>query len=532
MHPTSLPSRHGIGDLGQEAHAFIQFLAESGQRWWQMLPVGPTGYGNSPYQSHSSFAGNKLLIDLDDLLAKGWLAPGTFEDEPRFPEDQVDFDAVGAFKERVLRLAHDGWKKQGDDPRYHEFVAANEVWLDDYVLYQALKDAHSGLPWYQWEHELVIREPAAMAGWRDRLHAGISYHSFVQYVFELQWQALRGACREHGVMLIGDVPIFVAHDSADVWARPELFYLDGRGQPLFVAGVPPDYFSETGQLWGNPLYKWEVHAAEDYSWWVSRLSHLLAHVDLVRIDHFRGFEAYWEIPVGSHTAASGRWVPGPGRHFFEAMRRRLGSLPLVAEDLGLITPAVEALRDEFALPGMRVLQFGFGADQAADKALPHRHVPHCLVYTGTHDNDTTVGWFTSTDVMTTQSAVEIAAERAFALRLPELRWNRDPLGHDPPGVLVSRRHGDHSIAGYHGAGLKRADEHAGDGRGELALAVPERADRRNNARPARGANCHLQPVEWNGSRRQGTAEAQQASRCGGADGREVLSKRAQTPPWM
>ncbi len=215
---------------------------------------------------------------------------------------------------------------------------------------------------------------------------------------------------------MGDVPIFVAHDSADVWARPDLFYLDDRGQPLVVAGVPPDYFSETGQLWGNPLYKWDVHAAEDYSWWVSRLSYVLAHVDIVRIDHFRGFEAYWEIPAGSPTAAPGRWVTGPGDHLFEALRRKLGSLPLVAEDLGVITPPVEALRDEFGLPGMKVLQFGFGPDQAADKALPHRHVPHCVVYTGTHDNDTTKGWFTSTEVVTTQSPEQIATERAFALR--------------------------------------------------------------------------------------------------------------------
>jgi 4-alpha-glucanotransferase len=227
---------------------------------------------------------------------------------------------------------------------------------------------------------------------------------------------------------MGDVPIFVAHDSADVWARPELFYLDQRGQPLVVAGVPPDYFSETGQLWGNPLYKWEVHAAEDYAWWMSRLSSLLSRVDLVRIDHFRGFEGYWEIPAGSATAASGRWVPGPAHHFFEAIRRKLGSLPLVAEDLGVITPAVEALRDDFGLPGMRVLQFGFGPDQEADKALPHRHVPHCVAYTGTHDNDTTKGWFTSTDVATTQSPLEIATERAFAMRYlnssgDEIHWD-------------------------------------------------------------------------------------------------------------
>ena len=428
MHPTSLPGRHGIGNLGEEAHAFVRFLAETGQFWWQMLPLGPTGYGNSPYQSHSSFAGNALLIDLDDLVSRNWLAAQDCTDDPPLPEDHVDFDAVRTRKEHLLHRAHEGWRKLGDDPRFHEFVAAGHAWLDDYVLYEALKDAHGRRAWYEWEPELVARDPAALALWRDRLKDGLSFHSFVQYAFELQWHALKAACREHSIKLMGDVPIFVAHDSADVWARPELFYLDQRGQPLVVAGVPPDYFSETGQLWGNPLYKWEVHAAEDYAWWVSRLSALLSRVDVVRIDHFRGFEAYWEIPAGSATAAPGRWVPGPGNHFFEALRRKLGSLPLVAEDLGVITPAVEALRDDFGLPGMRVLQFGFGTDQEAGKALPQRHVPHCVVYTGTHDNDTTKGWFTSTDVATTQSPEEIATERAFALRYlnssgEEIHWD-------------------------------------------------------------------------------------------------------------
>jgi 4-alpha-glucanotransferase len=416
LHPTSLPGRHGIGDLGPEAHNFVQFLAANGQRWWQMLPLGPTGFGNSPYQSHSSFAGNALLIDLDDLVARNWLAADDLPVVSHLSQEKVDFDAVEVLKDQALRLAHEGWRKRGDDPLFHKFVEANRAWLGDYALYHALKDSHHRLPWYQWEHELVVREPAALEAWRERLKDGISFHSFVQYVFDLQWEALRTFCRQHNVMLMGDVPIFVAHDSADVWARPDLFYLDERGMPLVVAGVPPDYFSETGQLWGNPLYRWDVHAAEDYSWWASRLSFLLCRVDFVRIDHFRGFEAYWEIPAGSATAAPGRWVQGPVSHFFEALRRRLGELPLVAEDLGVITPPVEALRDEFELPGMRVLQFGFGPDQAADKALPHRHVPHCVVYTGTHDNDTTKGWFTSTDVATTQSPEEIETERAFAMR--------------------------------------------------------------------------------------------------------------------
>jgi 4-alpha-glucanotransferase len=428
LHPTSLPGRHGIGDLGAEAHAFIDFLASTGQRWWQMLPLGPTGYGNSPYQSLSSFAGNPLLIDLHGLVKKGWLDEMACPDDPGLPDDSVDFDAVAVLKHRALRLAFEQFQARANDPHFEEFLAANGAWLDDYVFYQALKDNHGGLPWCEWEPELVARDPSACAQWRERLADGIRYHEFVQYVFDLQWQELRASCQEQGVMLIGDLPIFVAHDSADVWAQPELFYLDKRGQPLVVAGVPPDYFSETGQLWGNPLYRWKVHAAEDYSWWGARLRDLLRRVDIVRIDHFRGFEAYWEIPAGSATAAPGRWVSGPGAKFFKALRRQLGSLPLIAEDLGLITSGVETLRDKFDLPGMRVLQFGFGPDPGAEKYLPHRFVPHCVVYTGTHDNDTTRGWFTSTEIATTQSLEDVRAERAFALRYAnstgaEIHWD-------------------------------------------------------------------------------------------------------------
>jgi 4-alpha-glucanotransferase len=428
LHPTSLPGRHGIGDLGVEAHAFVDFLGATGQRWWQILPLGPTGYGNSPYQSTSSFAGNALLIDIDDLARRGWLSPEEIPHDARLPIDHVDFDAVTVLKEASLRLAYDGFRAKGDDPKFEEFIAANSGWLDEFVFYQALKDVHAGQPWYEWEPELVERAPAAMADWRERLAEGIRYHEFVQYAFEIQWQELRAACQRQGLMVIGDLPIFVAHDSADVWANPDLFYLDKRGQPLVVAGVPPDYFSETGQLWGNPLYRWDAHAADDYSWWAARLRFLLGRVDIVRIDHFRGFEAYWEIPAGSTTAADGKWIEGPASKFFDAMRRRLGNLPLIAEDLGLITPGVEALRDEFSLPGMRVLQFGFGPDSGSEKHLPHRFVPHCVVYTGTHDNDTTKGWFTSTDVATTQTWEEIESERAYARRYldspgNEIHWD-------------------------------------------------------------------------------------------------------------
>jgi len=434
LHPTSLPGPHGIGELGLDARHFVDFLAATGQRWWQILPLGPTGFGNSPYQSHSSFAGNCLLIDPAGLIERGWLRPEELDDQLPLSGDRIDFDRVAENKDRWFNLAFERFDAKGTDAGFEDFLAANRPWLDDFVLFQALKDAHGGLPWYEWEPRLVARDPSECARWRERFAARIRFHEFLQFVFEIQWQSLKDYCRERDVMLIGDVPIFVAHDSACVWAHPELFYLDDRGRPLVVAGVPPDYFSETGQLWGNPLYRWDVHAAEDYSWWVDRIRFLLGRVDLIRIDHFRGFEAYWEIPAGSLTAASGRWVEGPGRDFFESLRRRLGSLPLIAEDLGVITPAVEALRDEFGLPGMRVLQFGFGADPGAETYLPHRFVHHCLAYTGTHDNDTTLGWLTSTDVATTQSRDELQAERAFVRRYVDrqdgdIHWAMIRLAH-------------------------------------------------------------------------------------------------------
>jgi 4-alpha-glucanotransferase len=429
LHPTSLPGPCGIGDLGADARRFIEFLAETGQRWWQILPLGPTGYGNSPYQSPSSFAGNPLLIDPAYLVEHGWLRAAEIDDQRTFRGDLVDFDRVGQTKSGWFNLAFDRFKasRANADVRFEEFRTRNRRWLEEYALFAALKDAHGGLPWYDWEPKIAARDAAEVARCREVFEDRILFHEFLQFVFEDQWQRLREFGRQRGVMVIGDLPIFVAHDSACVWANPELFFLDEQGRPLVVAGVPPDYFSETGQLWGNPLYRWDVHAADDYSWWLDRLRFLLGRVDMIRIDHFRGFAAYWEIPAGSETAVSGRWVPGPGEAFFESMRRRLGSLPLIAEDLGVITPDVEALRDDLDLPGMRVLQFGFGADPGADMYLPHHYVHHCLAYTGTHDNDTTVGWLTSTEVATTQSQAEIDAERAFVRRYigrsnDEIHW--------------------------------------------------------------------------------------------------------------
>jgi len=414
LHPTSLPGRFGIGDLGPRAQEFVDFLAESGQRWWQVLPLGPTGGMNSPYQSPSSFAGNPLLISPEAMVERGWLRPSDLNESPTLPSDQVDFIGVARFKENLLRRAFQTFAL--DDPGYQEFLAASSGWLDDYALFVALKEANGGKAWYQWEPQVAARKASALAHWRDQLGASIRYHQFVQYVFETQMQSLRKRAAERGINLIGDIPIFVAPDSADVWSRPDLFFLDARGRPTFQAGVPPDYFSATGQLWGNPLYRWETHEQEGFAWWINRLSALLKWVDLIRIDHFRGLEAYWEVEGKAKTAAKGRWVQAPGIAFFKALQQRFTDLPLIAEDLGVITPQVEALRDEFGLPGMRVLQFGFSISAEDEKYLPHRFVPHCLVYTGTHDNDTSRGWLTSKEAQTNQSAEQVQTERAYALR--------------------------------------------------------------------------------------------------------------------
>jgi 4-alpha-glucanotransferase len=414
LHATSLPGRFGIGDLGPEAHAFVDFLAETGQMWWQVLPLGPTGGMNSPYQSPSSFAGNPLLISPESMQKHGWITTRDLASRPDFPQEHVDFAAVAHFKGALLRRAFEGFPST--DPQFQAFLRSNASWLDDYALFMALKELNHDKPWQTWEPGLVARKPEALARWREKLDASVRYHQFVQYVFETQMRELRAHCRERRVKLIGDIPIFVAQDSADVWAHPDLFFLDRRGRPTVQAGVPPDYFSSTGQLWGNPLYRWEAHQREDFTWWIERLSALLRWVDLIRIDHFRGFEAYWEVPGKAKTAVKGRWVPAPGESFFRTLQKHFEDLPLIAEDLGVITPPVEALRDQFGLPGMRVLQFGFSTNLEDEKHLPHRFVPHCIVYTGTHDNDTSVGWFTSTNVQATLSAGQIKTERALALQ--------------------------------------------------------------------------------------------------------------------
>lgn len=395
LHPTSLPGPYGIGDLGPEAYRWVDFLHRSQTGLWQVLPLGPTGYGDSPYQCFSAFAGNPYLISPQLLLQEGLLHSDDLIALPPFPADRVDYGMVIPWKLGVLDRAWQRFSLQGDSVLRAEFTAFCEQqspWLDDFALFMALKEAHSGAPWPTWERALRRREPQALQAARRDLATAIERQAFRQFLFFRQWRALKVYANQHNVKIIGDIPIFVAHDSAEVWARPDLFSLDEHGNPTVVAGVPPDYFSETGQLWGNPLYRWDVHAAEGYAWWLARLRTVLELVDFVRLDHFRGFAAYWEIPAGETTAIDGRWAPGPGAAFFTTVQKALGALPLIAEDLGEITPDVVALREQFNLPGMKILVFAF-SDDARNPFLPHNYPQNCVVYTGTHDNDTAVGWY-------------------------------------------------------------------------------------------------------------------------------------------
>jgi 4-alpha-glucanotransferase len=400
LHPTSLPSPHGIGDLGTEAHRFLDFMVETGLSIWQMLPLGPTGYGDSPYQCFSAFAGNPLLIQLPG-------AGGTFD------EQAVEFERVIAHKGALLDAA---CARFVPDDRYRAFVAANADWLPDYALFAAVKQAFGGVQWTSWDADIASREPAAMTRWRTKLGSEIERVQLQQYFFYSQFFALKRAAAAKGIQLMGDLPIYVAHDSADVWANPTLFKLDAKGLPIVQAGVPPDYFSATGQLWGNPIYDWDAMRADGYAWWIKRMRSSFQLFDIVRIDHFRGFEAYWEVPGDATTAVNGKWVKGPGAALFHAITKALGELPIVAEDLGLITPEVAALRDGLGFPGMAILQFAFGNDGSASDFTPHNYPRHRVVYTGTHDNDTTVGWWTQGAGDSTRSVEDVATERDYAMR--------------------------------------------------------------------------------------------------------------------
>jgi 4-alpha-glucanotransferase len=396
LHPTSLPSRGGIGDFGPVAHDFIRFLGEARQTLWQVLPLGPTGAGNSPYNCISAFAGNPLLVSLERLAERGWIAGERLKSLPD-AVSAVNFDEVRAAKMPLLAQAAENFLCNGSSAarqRFSAFREANGWWLEDYVLFEVLRQKYKGATWSSWERSLVRREPASLTRARAELARELEVAAVIQFAFFEQWSALHQECRQRGIRVVGDVAIFVSYDSADVWCNPELFYLDSELRPTVVAGVPPDAYSETGQHWGNPLYRWDVVRARGYEWWVARMRWTLSQCDIVRIDHFRGFEKYWEIPASCPTAIQGRWQSGPGDDFFNALRQALGELPLIAEDLGYITPEVHAMRDRHHLPGMRVLQFGF-VDPGAHFYLPHRFHKNIVVYTGTHDNDTTVGWWRS-----------------------------------------------------------------------------------------------------------------------------------------
>ena len=416
LHPTSLPGPFGIGDLGPEAYKFVDFLVAARQSLWQVLPLGPTGYGDSPYACYSAFAGNTLLISPEKLVDEGLLdsAPSLAT-----KKQKIDFGEVHQSKEQLLRKAYERYTKTTDTAlraAFETFAQQQASWLEDYARFRALKDANGGVAWNEWDHE------------REELREEVEAHMFYQFLFFRQWTALKSYCNDHGIKVVGDLPIFVAHDSADVWTNPEQFKLDKNGKPLVVAGVPPDYFSTTGQLWGNPLYNWERMQADGFKWWIERVRATLAMVDIARVDHFRGFAACWEIPGGDKTAERGQWVEAPGRELFTAIRNTLGELSLIAEDLGVITPDVVALREEFRFPGMRILQFGFGGD-SKNIDLPHNYVPNVVAYTGTHDNDTTVGWFNSVaGEGSTRTAEQIERERAFCLNYlntkgEEIHWD-------------------------------------------------------------------------------------------------------------
>jgi len=422
LHPTSLPGPHGSGDLGREAYHFVDWLVAAGQKLWQVLPLAGIGPGNSPYMSNSAFAGNPLLVDLAELHQQGWLDADDIAPVPGLDAARVNFAAMHPFRmERLAkaarRFAEHGTPAQRED--FERFRAEQADWLADYALFMPLAESFGWRDWHAWPAPLARRDAQALAAARADHADRVAFYEFVQWRFFRQWAALKAYANGKGVQVVGDAPIFIAYLSAEVWANPRLFELDAQGVPTVVAGVPPDFFSATGQRWGNPLYRWSEHAKDGYAWWVQRIRRTFELVDIVRIDHFRGFAGYWEIPAAETTAIKGRWLPGPGDALFKAIAKALGPLPIIAEDLGVITPDVDALRRKFAFPGMRILQFAFG-DDAANRFLPHHHEPDTVVYTGTHDNDTVAGWWAKAG----------DAERHFA------RGYLATDGHDMPWTLI------------------------------------------------------------------------------------------------
>lgn len=398
LHPTSLPGRFGIGDFGPEAQKIIDFLSNAGQTYWQILPLNPTGYGDSPYQCFSTFAGNTMLISPEKLRDEGFLSQEELDETPDLPEGQVSSAETQESKGRLFKKAFERFRasQKGElKSSYDTFCGENATWLEDYALFQALRHANDLKPWNEWAEPLAHRNEAALNQARGELGDAIYEQKFYQYVFFKQWNELLAAAKEKGIQIVGDIPIYVSHNSSDVWCHPNQFKLNEDGSPAVVAGVPPDYFSKTGQLWGNPIYNWDAMREDGFSWWVERVRFALTTVDLTRIDHFRGFEGCWEVPGKDETAENGQWVSVPGRELFETLKEKLGELPFMAEDLGFMTPEVEALRDDFGFPGMKILHNAFSGDPKHSD-LPHNYIRNCVVYPGTHDNDTTVGWFRGT----------------------------------------------------------------------------------------------------------------------------------------
>jgi 4-alpha-glucanotransferase len=415
LHPTSLHGPYGIGELGPCAFEFIDFLSAAGQKLWQVLPLNPTGYGDSPYQCFSAFAGNPLLISLDLLADEGVLTRAQIVPPSDFDDSLVNFGAVIPWKfQRLREAAHSFFNDAAAALRaeFDEFRASQSSWLPDFALFMAAKDAHGGVMWTEWDPALAARKPAALAAWRTRLADEIANHEYWQFEFSRQWGTIHRRCAERGIRIMGDIPIYVAHDSADVWVAPHLFWLDESGHPLKVAGVPPDYFSSTGQLWGNPIYRWDLMHDTGYSWWVERFRACFSTYDMVRLDHFRGFEAYWEIPANEPTAVNGTWVKAPGRELLCTLQKALGALPIVAENLGVITPKVEGLRLEFGFPGMAIAQFAFSKDAQAPSFRPHNYARELVAYTGGHDNDTMCGWWRAGIEDSTRTELELLKEKS------------------------------------------------------------------------------------------------------------------------
>ena len=422
LHPTSLPGKYGIGSLGKEAYKFVDFLKKSNQKLWQIFPLGPTGYGDSPYQCFSSFAGNPYLIDFDLLIEQNLLTEEDLKDV-NFGgnEEYIDYGAIYNQKYPLLRKAYENFKANENKElkeKLETFKTENSSWLDDYSLYISLKNHFNGLPWNEWEDDIRTRKEAAINKYKAELTNEIEYHNFIQFLFFTQWNNVKKYANDNGIKIIGDIPIFVAVDSSDAWANPEIFLFDPELKPVKVAGVPPDYFSATGQLWGNPLYDWDKLKELNYKWWVDRVKANLSTCDIIRIDHFRGFDEYWAVPYGDKTAENGTWCPGPRTDLFNAIKNELGELPIIAEDLGTMTQGVIDLREATGFPGMKILGFAFDSKEENDY-LPHTYTKNCVVYTGTHDNDTLIGWFTKANEDDKQFARDYLNSRSD----DEIHWD-------------------------------------------------------------------------------------------------------------